>query len=278
MPDTSPTPADQLRAAAELAATIETVLRESLPVWWQTPPRLDWAALAVARQLLGTTVCGPVPDSCGDEPCANHEREQAHAEGEHAFCGAECAAELTADEAREMADDLNTELYQARDALAFVGECCDIADREQRPVTTGDVREWLKGARCGRRLLGTSAGEDGRRCVCGDPIEWMSHPDGSGWIHRPGSDTRCLDARPAAAKATMRRLAGEDASGAHQTEQAQPDEPPTEEQIIREHVTTVHLLGEQLAGVESWLWQRLADARDATTPAVPAAPEETTPC
>lgn len=52
MTDTTPTPAD--RPAEELAATIETVLRESLSVWWQTPPRLDWAALAVARQLLGT--------------------------------------------------------------------------------------------------------------------------------------------------------------------------------------------------------------------------------
>ncbi|MFD5940229.1 hypothetical protein [Streptomyces griseus] len=50
-----------------------------------------------------------------------------------------------------------------------------------------------------RQLLGTSAGEGDRRCVCGDPIEWMSHPDGSGWIHSPGSDTRCLDARPVAA-------------------------------------------------------------------------------
>lgn len=39
--------------------------------------------------------------------------------------------------------------------------------------------------------------EDGPRCACGDPIEWMAHPDGSGWIHSPGSDTPCLDARPA---------------------------------------------------------------------------------
>ncbi|RUP66737.1 hypothetical protein SSPNP10_15860 [Streptomyces sp. NP10] len=67
MPD--PTPAD--RPAEELAATIETVLRESLPVWWQTPPRLDWAALAVARQLLGTTVCPECGTSgaCNGGPC-----------------------------------------------------------------------------------------------------------------------------------------------------------------------------------------------------------------
>ncbi|MFG3488508.1 hypothetical protein [Streptomyces sp. NPDC047972] len=33
----------------------------------------------------GATVCGD-----NDEPCDQHEREQAHAEGEHAFCGEEC--------------------------------------------------------------------------------------------------------------------------------------------------------------------------------------------
>lgn len=40
-----------------------------------------------------TTPCGPVPDRCdaeAGEPCGFHEREQAHAEGEHCFCGSEC--------------------------------------------------------------------------------------------------------------------------------------------------------------------------------------------
>lgn len=60
--------------------------------------------------------------------------------------------ELTADEARDLADELGIDLYRAQDALAFVGECCAIADREKRAVTTADVREWLKGARCGRQL------------------------------------------------------------------------------------------------------------------------------
>ncbi|MFI8351266.1 hypothetical protein [Streptomyces sp. NPDC085596] len=59
--------------------------------------------------------------------------------------------ELTAEEARDLAADLGLQLYRAQDALAFVGECCAIADREGRAVTTADVREWLKGARCGRQ-------------------------------------------------------------------------------------------------------------------------------
>ncbi|MGA5330977.1 hypothetical protein ACPCJT_20330 [Streptomyces griseoincarnatus] len=72
-------------------------------------------------------------------------------------------AELTAEEARTLADDLSLQLYRAQDALAFVGECCDIADREQRPITTADVREWLKGARCGRQLAADAGGHTDRR-------------------------------------------------------------------------------------------------------------------
>jgi hypothetical protein len=73
------------------------------------------------------------------------------------------ADELTAEEARALADDLGLKLYRAEDALAFVGECCDIADREQRPITTADVREWLKGARCGRQLLAEAVDRAARR-------------------------------------------------------------------------------------------------------------------
>ncbi|WP_282790860.1 hypothetical protein [Streptomyces sp. CC224B] len=115
--------------------------------------------------------------------------------------------ELTAEEARALADDFGPELYRAQDALAFVEECCVIADREGRAVTTADVREWLKGARCGRQIA--AAAELDQRaaavqppadrpvCVCGAPIEPWTGPGDPGWIHSPGSDTRCLDARPA---------------------------------------------------------------------------------
>jgi hypothetical protein len=62
------------------------------------------------------------------------------------------AGELTAEEARDLADDLGLQLYRALDALAFVEECCVIAERTGRPITVADVREWLKGAQCGRQL------------------------------------------------------------------------------------------------------------------------------
>jgi hypothetical protein len=38
-------------------------------------------------------------------------------------------------------------------------------------------------------------------------------------------------------------------------------EPETEADIVREHVTTAHLIGEQLTHVESWLRKRLAEIR-----------------
>jgi polyhydroxyalkanoate synthesis regulator phasin len=62
------------------------------------------------------------------------------------------ADELTAEEARDLADDLGTQLYRAQDALAFVEECCVIAERTGRAITVADVRTWLKGAQCGRQL------------------------------------------------------------------------------------------------------------------------------
>lgn len=71
-------------------------------------------------------------------------------------------SELTAEEARALADDLGLQLYRAQDALAFVAECCTIAERDQRPITTADVREWLKGAQCGRQLAAS-----GPPCSCG---------------------------------------------------------------------------------------------------------------
>jgi hypothetical protein len=68
-------------------------------------------------------------------------------------CSKPEAPVLTAEEARAEVDRLNYELYQARDALAYVAECCTNAEREQRPITIADVRTWLKGAQCGRQLL-----------------------------------------------------------------------------------------------------------------------------
>lgn len=47
---------------------------------------------------------------------------------------------------------LADELYKAQDALAFVAECCDVADRTGAAITTAHVRRWLEGAKCGRQL------------------------------------------------------------------------------------------------------------------------------
>ncbi|MFF8100110.1 hypothetical protein ACF07S_10095 [Streptomyces sp. NPDC016640] len=101
-------------------------------------------------------------------------------------------AELTAEEARALADDFGLQLYRAQDALAFVGECCDIADHKQRTITTADVREWLKGARCGRQLAA-----DGADHTASDPAADQTTlrdriadalADAEGWQWVPGFD------------------------------------------------------------------------------------------
>lgn len=85
-------------------------------------------------------------------------------------------AELTAEEARDLVAELGLDLYRAQDALAFVGECCDIADREGRPITTADLREWLKGDRCTRQRAADAADQTGLRDRIADAL--ARHYDG----------------------------------------------------------------------------------------------------
>lgn len=72
------------------------------PRYWTGVQHVVMGLRARAGQNETPAPCGPTPDQCdaeAGEPCANHEREQAHAEDEHAFCGPECAeAEPTAEE------------------------------------------------------------------------------------------------------------------------------------------------------------------------------------
>ncbi|MFI8865316.1 hypothetical protein ACIGNW_00135 [Streptomyces sp. NPDC053707] len=166
------------------------------------------------------TPCGPVPDACDAEagdPCANHEREQAHEEGEHAFCGAKCTTGQP--------------------------ETAPTADRAEVLREAADHAETLR---------------------------QFEHATGARWSAQVSENVGVLRVVD-----SLRRMADKQ----QETEAA----PPTEEQIVREHVTTVHLIGEQLAAVESWLWERLADVRAAGEPAAeaqqptPALAEETKP-
>lgn len=103
---------------------------------------------------------------------------------------------LTAEEARTLADDLNFQLYQAQDALAFVEECCVIADREGRTVTTADVREWLRGAQCGRQAAASLPAPAPARAAephTGLVVQPYRADDGRGkWVFRCwGTDDGC---------------------------------------------------------------------------------------
>lgn len=89
---------DALDAETELTSPDDEITRgaaarkiaAALDGWTApTPPAV------VAQPGKETSSCGPTPDTCdaeAGEPCANHEREAAHAEGEHCFCGPECDA------------------------------------------------------------------------------------------------------------------------------------------------------------------------------------------
>jgi len=59
------------------------------------------------------------------------------------------------------------------------------------------VRGLIRGPKTRTAPAKQQATKPGPRCICGDPIERWSGPGEPGWIHIPGSDTPCLDARPA---------------------------------------------------------------------------------
>lgn len=207
----------------------------------------------------------------------------------------------------------------------------DAQARHDRSYSDNRIFE-LKGARNAADLIDptkgavSSAGQapatnhTDPRCVCGDPIEWRDYEDGSGWIHSPGADTPCLDARPASAvlpapsPTTNRRailheaaaLLDQRASGidalsssdfgeearavreltraatelrrlADETPDTQTESSePTAEEIVRDHVTALHLIGEQLAAIEGWFWEHLADVRAAAEPAAGARQDDET--
>lgn len=109
--------------------------------------RIAAAALAAVEAALGDTLV----------PAAREEALAGIVAVLPAATNHDTSEELTAEEAHALVDDLGLQLYRAQDALAFVGECCVIAEREKRAITTADVREWLKGAQCGRQLAAGDA-------------------------------------------------------------------------------------------------------------------------
>lgn len=55
--------------------------------------------------------------------------------------------------------------------------------------------------------------------------------------------------------------AGQAGGPSRETTEPQPE--PTTEEIACANVLALHQIGEQLAGIESWMWEHLADVRDA---------------
>ncbi|MGW4670117.1 hypothetical protein [Streptomyces sp. NPDC004324] len=95
---------------AELAAEAQPLRGELTPfqLLGDVEGPLPQTERVVGSQRLGSVAqpasqpdgeanaCGQVPNQCdaeAGEPCPKHEREAAHAEGEHAFCGPECSSQ-----------------------------------------------------------------------------------------------------------------------------------------------------------------------------------------
>ncbi len=77
--------------------------------------------------------------------------------------------DLTREELQDLVDEQGTDLYQARDVLAFVAEMCDLNDASGRPVTTTDVRGWLRYTGCGGVLVLPDEVVAALATMCGEP-------------------------------------------------------------------------------------------------------------
>jgi len=97
-----PEPADRAAVLREVEQHIRELARATFQPYYRSAYATladDISRLAAEPAAAGPdqthTPCGPAPSQCdaeAGEPCADHEREQAHAEGEHCFCGPECDA------------------------------------------------------------------------------------------------------------------------------------------------------------------------------------------
>lgn len=64
-----------------------------------------------------------------------------------------------------------------------------------------------------------------------------------------------------------------DAATTHLDSKAQDTEPQAHsaETTVRDHAVALHLIGEQLAGIEFWFWEHLASVRESTVAQQPSA-------
>lgn len=244
-------------------------------------------ALAVARQLLGTTsettAAPPAPADRAAEAKAATTITRLRAERAELNRQLDC---LRGD-MRDMETSLREQDAEFERIRRAAGEAAAGAHQTEQ-AQPDDIQVWpltrvLTEVRCGSQDWAWDeewADLDKRHAETGylDRLEQQIRANGITMPVLIGSDGRLWDGHHRlriAVRLGIGYVPVEITPPAAPTTTEADAEPPTEEQIIREHVTSVHLLGEQLAGVESWLWQRLADARDTATPAVPAAPEET---
>jgi hypothetical protein len=150
------------------------------------------------------------PNPCEDgELCATHEEEQAHAEGEHAFCGPTCEVEFPSDKLR------NTILYRAIPGSAGMldellrrmaaetpragRDCPACGARIKHTVhcPTPESHNWGCGCPGDRLPLYSDRGVDTPGCDCGHKGKGMRwHGETCGWIKQLTEEARALLAEP----------------------------------------------------------------------------------
>jgi hypothetical protein len=102
---------------------------------------------------------------------------------------------LRADDAGSALDRFRRAISRLAAHTAGFQDVLDESDRGPWGKTIGaDIAELSRMA-AEARDAGTQDNE-ALQCVCGDPVHLQDDADPTSWIHSPGSETRCLDARP----------------------------------------------------------------------------------
>ncbi|MFD6740739.1 hypothetical protein ACWHA6_37975 [Streptomyces anthocyanicus] len=192
------------------------------------------------------------PTTETDEQRADREEtERDHARGDHHGCGVECEAIIPTDHLRNML------LYQA-----LPGAKGALAELERRAADA---------------VLAVLPGPVDRAAVLREEADRIDATRADFPVAvRNGITWATAELRRHAAECPECGTTGACNGGPCPLHRVadETDAEPTAEEIARDHVTTLHLIGEQLTTIEGWFWEHLADVREAKQPAAGARQDE----
>jgi hypothetical protein len=242
----SPAPADQAALLRELADRAEE---------WDGHITVQELRRMANEADYVATPCSVGGCEPGGEPCTTHERLMAHAEGDHELCAPDCVpASGPGGVAGETPQPERLRCPHCRMPHDLTPDVAAVCASIRASIAEDEAKQ-----------PETQADDEGLRAKV---------DDATSTLRRIRTALRTLKEQGATGQTYYQvitnALAGPRPDGT--------PEPETEADIVREHVTTVHLIGEQLADVESWLWKRLAEVRAEPPVAVSQPDEEAAPC